>query len=65
MDETKADALAEILGGDTWNTGGGLWLVLLKRADGKVVVISDEAVNLYGSEEELQTSQPTESIFLV
>ncbi|HEX4286564.1 MAG TPA: hypothetical protein VHZ28_15835 [Terracidiphilus sp.] len=54
-----------ILGGDTWDTGGGLWLVLLRRGDGKVVAISDEAVNLYNDEEELQTGKPRESIVLV
>jgi hypothetical protein len=34
MDESKAEALADIIGG-TWNSGGEMWLVLLKRSDGR------------------------------
>ena len=41
MDEEKAEALAKLLGGETWQSGGNLWLVILKRSDGKVVAISD------------------------
>jgi hypothetical protein len=66
MDESSAEAIAEILGGSTWNSGGGLWLVVLKRADGRAVAISDEAVNLFDNEDELQGGgQPIENIVLV
>jgi hypothetical protein len=65
VDEPSAQALAEVLGGDTWDTGGGLWLVLKKRSDGRVVAISDEAINVYENDESVQTGLPLESVLLV
>lgn len=65
MDERKACALAKVLGGDVWNSGGGIWLTILKRADGRVVAISDEVVCEYASEDELMSGQPESSILLV
>lgn len=47
MDEEAATAVAKGLGGLPWQSGGGVWLVLFERADGKVVVLSDEAVAQY------------------
>ncbi len=44
MDENQATKLAEAVGGETWQSGGDIWLVLLKRQDGKLVVISSESV---------------------
>lgn len=64
MDEEKAEALAKLLGGETWNSGGDIWLVILKRADGKVVAISDEVVCEYADEEALGAGEATASIFL-
>jgi hypothetical protein len=47
MDERQAEAVAEALGGAAWNSGGGIWLVQLQRADGHLVVISGEVVCEY------------------
>lgn len=47
MDAEKAKQLAVLLGGEAWQSGGGMWLVLLKREDGKLVVVSDDAVAEY------------------
>lgn len=47
MDAEKAKQLAVLLGGEAWQSGGGLWLVLLKREDGKLVVISGDTVAEY------------------
>jgi len=41
MDEKQANAVAEALGGETWQSGGDIWLVLLRRSDGRLVVLSD------------------------
>ncbi len=65
MDEPGAQALAEIIGGDTWDSGGGLWLVLKKRSDGRVVAISEEAINVYENDEDVQTVPPLESVLIV
>jgi len=65
MNEIEATKLAEILGGRTWQSGGGIWLVVFRRSDGRVAVLSAEAVTEYQSEEELQSGgDPTKSILL-
>ena len=64
MDEEKAEALAKLLGGETWNSGGDIWLVILKRADGKIVAISDELVAEYADETDLALGGPSNSILL-
>lgn len=64
MTEQQATAVAEALGGETWQSGGDVWLVVLKRSDGKVVCISSEAVCLYDGEEEMETGQAEATILL-
>ncbi len=44
MGEEKATAIAEALGGEAWQSGGDIWLVLVHRRDGHLVVISDEVI---------------------
>lgn len=51
MDEERAEKLAQALGGDAWQSGGGIWLVIVHRQDGGLVVFSDEVVCQYESEE--------------
>jgi hypothetical protein len=53
MDEEKANALASALGGETWQSGGDIWLVVLRRSDSHLVVFSDEVVCEYASQEAL------------
>lgn len=65
MDEEKAEALAKLLGGETWQSGGDIWLVILRRADGKIVAISDELVAEYADEEALGAGEPGDQILLV
>jgi hypothetical protein len=65
MDENQATAIANALGGETWQSGGDLWLVLVKRSDGHVVVISDESVCEYDSEEAFEEGQSSRAINLV
>lgn len=65
MDEEKAEALAKLLGGETWNSGGDIWLVILKRSDGRIVAISDEVVCEYADEAELALGGPSAQILLV
>ena len=65
MDEEKAESLAKLLGGETWQSGGDVWLVILRRADGKIVAISGELVAEYADEEALALGGPSAQILLV
>ena len=65
MDEKKAKALAKLLGGETWQSGGDIWLVILRKADGKIVAISDEVVCEYADEESLGAGEAGSQILLV
>lgn len=51
MEEHEAQAIADALGGDMWQTGGDIWIVVWHRADGKVVAISGDAVCLYAGDD--------------
>ena len=64
MEEEQANAVAHALGGDVWQSGGDIWLVIFHRADGHVVVFSDEAVCEYSNEEALGTEQALSNIIL-
>ena len=65
MDEEKSEALAKLLGGETWQSGGDMWLVIIRRPDGKIVAMSDEVVAEYDSEDKLVDGEPTAQIMLV
>ena len=65
MDEDTAKQLASLIGGETWDSGGGICLVVRKRSDGKVVAFSDESVCVYDDENALQAGEPSESLILV
>ena len=63
MEEKQANAVSRALGGETWQSGGDIWLVIFRRVDGHVVVLSDEAVCEYPNEEAL-SEQPLSNIIL-
>ena len=65
MDESKANAIAELLGGYARNSGGGIYLVVIDRADGARVVISDEVVSEYHDEETMESGELLASIRLI
>ena len=64
MDERQATKVVQALGGEIWQSGGGIWLVLLRRADGMLTVISDEVVCEYETEQALEENQPHATILL-
>jgi len=64
MTEEQAKSVADALGGDTWQSGGETWLVLLRRADGALVVLSDESVCEYKTEEAFEKGQPASTVLL-
>jgi hypothetical protein len=64
MNELQAKQIAGALSGETWQSGGGIWLVLLRQGNGKMVVISDEAVCEYDDEKRFEESKPAKAIML-
>jgi hypothetical protein len=64
MDEEHAKAVAEALGGETWQSGGDIWLVILRRTDGRLVVISDEVLAEYKDESAFDSNKPAARILL-
>ena len=64
MEEEQANAIAEALGGETWQSGGDIWLVLVRRPDGHLVVLSDEVVCEYESHEAFDDAKPLSTIGL-
>jgi len=65
MDENQAEALVQVLGGSSWDSGGGIWLAVKERADGHVVALSDETACEYANWDELQGGTPLNTILLV
>lgn len=64
MNEKRANALAKVLSGEAWQSGGGIWLVSL-NIGGKVVVFSGDCVCEYESEAAFDESRPSKAIDLV
>lgn len=65
MDEEQANALASIIDGQPWDSGGGIWLVCRERSDGHVVAFSDESVCEYANWEALESDPPLASLIIV
>ena len=64
LNEKTAEQVAKALGGEAWQSGGGIWLVLLRRKDGALVVISDEVIGEYSSEEAFEQNRADSTILL-
>lgn len=64
MDEKQAKALAEAIGGEDWQSGGGVYVVAIRKPDGSVVVFSDDLVCEYESDEAFEAGQPKATIEL-
>lgn len=64
MNEQAAKSIAKALEAEAWQSGGGIWLVIRRRHDGRLVVISDETINEYESEEAFEAAQFSNFILL-
>ncbi len=64
MTERQANAIADALDGESWQSGGGIWLVTINREDGKIVVLSGDAVCLYEDDEAFERGEAAQSIEL-
>ena len=47
MSDLRAKEIAEVLGGEPLQTDDGKWLVVFERPDGRVVTLSETAVEEY------------------
>ena len=63
MNEKQAEALARALGGEAWNSGGGIWLVQLLVGE-KLVVFSDDCICEYASEDDFDAGNASQTIYL-
>ncbi|MBY0261671.1 MAG: hypothetical protein K2Q20_04975 [Phycisphaerales bacterium] len=44
MNQKQAEALAAIVGGEAWQSGGDIWVVTRHRGDGRVIAFSGDCV---------------------
>lgn len=65
MNQKQAEALVKIVGGEAWNSGGGIWLVTVQRGDGRLIVFSGDAVCEYENEEAFDEGRAAAMIGLV
>jgi hypothetical protein len=64
MDEKQAEALAKVLQGEAWDTGGGMWVVQIVRGDGKLVVFSGDCICEYEDDDAFDQGKATNTIHL-
>jgi hypothetical protein len=64
MDERQAEALAKVIGGEAWQSGGGVYVVALHRPDGSIVVFSDDLVAEYADDDAFDAGRSSKSILL-
>jgi hypothetical protein len=64
MEQKQAELLARVVGGDAWQSGGGVWVVTINREDGRVVVFSGEAVCEYEDDEAFDQGRALNTILL-
>jgi len=64
LNELTAPMVASALNGDAWQSGGGIWLIVKRTTDGRVVTISPEVVNEYANEEAFEEDRPKSSLVM-
>ena len=57
--------VAKLLGGDVWQSDGDIWLVVIRRNDGRVIAVSDEVTCEYADDDALEPGKPLTSSILV
>ena len=64
LNELTAPVVATALGGDAWQSGGEIWLIVKRTTDGRVVTISPEVVNEYANDEAFEEDRPKSSLVM-
>ncbi len=54
MNEEQSKMVADILGGEAYNSGGGCWVVRIFRSNGSMVLISKDVVAAWESREDYE-----------
>ncbi len=65
MEISKAERIANVLDGEPRELDDGTWIVLIERADGRVVTVSDMSVDEYADREALAAGRCYTCISLV
>jgi hypothetical protein len=58
MDESEANELAVLIGGEAWQSGGGIWVVCRDMPCGAIEVVTPDAICEYEDEEGLAECRP-------
>jgi len=64
MDKRTAEQLAVLVGGEAWQSGGGIYLVTVNREDGSLVVFSGDAICEYENDEAFDAGRASATILL-
>ena len=64
MDKDSAEKLAALIGGDAWQSGGGIYVVLKTNSLGQIIGITDESICVYKSDDALNEGMPEQNILL-
>ena len=64
MNEQQATAIADALGGEAWQSGGGMWVVTINRSDGKLIGITDDAICMYADDTAFDRGEASDLIEL-
>ena len=64
MNEQQANQVADVLHASAWNSGGGVWLVMIPNHEGELIVISDDEIGVYHDEEDFEEGEAIASYSL-
>lgn len=64
MDERTAEKLAVLVGGEAWQSGGGIYVVTVHRDDGSLVVFSGDAICEYENDQAFDAGRASNTILL-
>ena len=62
MNEQTAKLLQSIIGGETYHSGGNMWIVAIHRANGEVLHVTDEGVSVYNDQAHCDVGEEIQSI---
>lgn len=64
MHEHQANTIAHVFGGSPWQPYPGVWLLVVARDDGSLVVFDTDAVYAYDDTDALEDGEPRVEIRL-
>jgi hypothetical protein len=64
LNELTAPIVAAALGGDAWQSGGGIWVIVKRTSDGHVLTLTPEVINEYANEEAFEEDRPKSTLVM-